>query len=86
MLAEKRGARNHRALPRLKKRKIIAWAKSHYQRTGRWPTGYSGPVVDAPGETWKAVEMALFQGLRGLAGRSTLSQLLRWNGLKKRKA
>ena len=69
-------------MPRLKTRKILAWAKSHYQLTGRWPTGYSGAVADAPGETWKAIEMALFQGLRGLPGGITLSQLLKRNGLK----
>jgi len=85
LLAEKRGVRNLMGLPRLEKRKILAWAKSHHQRIGRWPAGYSGPVVDAPGETWRAVEMALFQGLRGLTGRMTLSQLLRRNGLKTRK-
>ena len=80
LLSEKRGIRNRGSLPRLEKRKILAWARSHYQRTGRWPTGDSGPVMDAPGETWKAVEMALFQGLRGLRGRTTLSQLLKRNG------
>ena len=86
LLAEKRGVRNRGSLPRLEKSEILAWAKSHYEHTGRWPTGYSGPVVEAPGETWKAVEMALYQGQRGLRGRSTLSQLLRRNGLRRGKA
>lgn len=81
LLSEKRGIRNRGSLPRLEQRKILAWARSHCQRTGRWPTGYSGPIPDAPGETWRAVEMALFQGLRGLPGGITLSQFLCRNGL-----
>jgi hypothetical protein len=56
---------------------ILAWATAHHRRTGEWPTDTSGPVEGAPGETWKAVNQALFQGLRGLPGGSSLYQLLR---------
>jgi hypothetical protein len=34
-----------------------------------------GPVVEAPAETWKAVEMALYFGLRGLKKGTTLARL-----------
>ena len=36
----------------------------------------SGPVAEAPEETWRAVNMALAQGHRGLPGGSSLSRLL----------
>jgi hypothetical protein len=55
---------------------VLAWADAHYERTGRWPHGKSGPIPEAPGETWNAVNMALYEGHRGLPGRSSLSRLL----------
>jgi DNA-binding CsgD family transcriptional regulator len=55
---------------------IIAWAEDHHQRTGKWPTQTSGPVLAAPGETWAAINQALRSGLRGLP-RSSLSKVLR---------
>jgi lambda repressor-like predicted transcriptional regulator len=55
---------------------IIAWAEDHHQRTGKWPTQKSGPVLTAPGETWAAINQALRSGLRGLP-RSSLSKVLR---------
>jgi hypothetical protein len=77
LLAEHRGVRNKADLPELTEEVIVAWAAAHHERTGQWPSEASGPIVDAPGETWKAVNLALFQGLRGLAGGSSLYQLLR---------
>ena len=77
LLAKHRGVRNKADLPRLTERAILAWARAYHKRTGRWPTDISGPVQAAPGETWKAVNLALFQGLRGLTGGSSLYQLLR---------
>lgn len=77
LLGKRRGARNSRCPPRLTLKKIRTWAKAHRERTGAWPTPSAGPIVEAPGETWNAVEMALIQGLRGLAGGSSLRQLLR---------
>jgi len=76
MLAEQRGVRNKQDLPLLSVENILAWADSHYQRTKKWPTQTAGAIVDAPGETWQSVQMALWQGLRGLPGGSTLAQLL----------
>jgi hypothetical protein len=56
---------------------ILAWADAHYQRTGRWPQVYTGPVCEAPlGERWRKLDNALRYGLRGLPGGSSLMQLL----------
>jgi hypothetical protein len=77
LLAEHRGVRNKGDLPELTEEVIVAWAAAHHERTGQWPSEASGPIADAPGETWKAVSLALFQGLRGLPGGSSLYQLLR---------
>jgi hypothetical protein len=68
--------RNDADLPRLIRRKILKWADHHFNRTGKWPTCESGPVADAPGETWSAVNLALWQGFRGLPGGSSLATLL----------
>jgi hypothetical protein len=77
LLAEKGKKRNKADLPRLTEQQIFTWAELHRQRTGRWPTPKSGPVVDAPGETWKAVAMALLQGNRSLQGGDSIPQLIR---------
>jgi hypothetical protein len=44
---------------------IRAWAGAHFPRTGRWPNPNSGPVLDAPDETWAHIKQALVKGLRG---------------------
>src|SRR5262249_52289094 len=59
LLAENRGLRNPSQLPPLSREQILKWARLHFHRTGRWPTMRSGPVVDAPGDTWAAVNQAL---------------------------
>ena len=56
---------------------ILVWADAHHARTGRWPTAGSGPIAEAPGETWSAVNMALYCGYRGLTGGASLARLLR---------
>jgi hypothetical protein len=76
LLAAERGRRNHMNLPQLKRRQILAWADAHFQRTGDWPTIDSGPIPEAPPETWLRVETALRNGGRGLRGGSTLAQFL----------
>jgi hypothetical protein len=81
LLAEHPGVRNKSDLPRLKLKQIRSWAKAYRQRVGRWPGAESGPIAEAPDETWKAVDVALKQGLRGLKGGSSLAKLL---GTKKR--
>jgi hypothetical protein len=45
---------------------ILRWADAHRRRAGRWPHQKSGPIVDAPGENWDAVNAALRHGARGL--------------------
>lgn len=76
LLAEYRGVRNRKGLPPYREEQILAWADAHYARTGKWPTGDSGPIAEAPGETWTAVAVALAKGIRGLPGGSSLAQLL----------
>lgn len=76
LLAEHRNVRNPRGLAPLTVGQILRWADAHYQRTGSWPKKESGPVVDAPGETWKAIAMALIQRGRGLKRGGTLARLL----------
>lgn len=76
LLERHRAKRNHLDLPPLKHRQILAWADSHHERTGDWPNVRSGPVLDAPVEHWDLIDNALRQGHRGLAGGSSLRQLL----------
>jgi hypothetical protein len=77
LLARRRGVRNIGDLPRLSIRQILRWADAPRRRTGKWPHGESGFIPHSGGETWKGVEMALFQGLRGLTGGLTLARLRR---------
>lgn len=76
LLRQQRGVRNRLNLPRLSLKLILEWADAHFQRTGNWPSEDSGPVVDAPGETWKGIESALRQKCRGLRIQSTLARVL----------
>jgi len=63
--------------PALSTEIILEWADRHRGRTGRWPNLRSGPVEDAPGETWVAINTALIRGARGLPGGESLSKLLK---------
>jgi hypothetical protein len=76
LLKEERGVRNRAELPPLSEDQILVWADAHHQRTSEWPKVLSGPVFDAPGENWQAIHASLSQGHRGLAGGSSLAQLL----------
>jgi hypothetical protein len=76
LLAEQRGVRNKQRLPRFTERQIVAWTVTHHERHGTWPTHRSGPIIEAPGETWHAVDAALRNGVRGLPGGYSLFQLL----------
>jgi hypothetical protein len=51
-------------------------ADAHHRRTGRWPSARSGPIPEAPGETWGMVAAALPAGGRGLPAGQSLPQLL----------
>lgn len=76
LLAECRGARNHKHLSRLTEQQILAWADAHHDRTGEWPSQRSSWVIESNGETWSGVNTALRQGLRGLKGDISLFELL----------
>jgi hypothetical protein len=76
LLAAERGVRNLGYLPRLRQKEILAWADAHFARTGKWPTQTSGPIPEAPWETWKNVDAGLRIGFRGLRGGSSVAQLL----------
>jgi hypothetical protein len=76
LLAERRGARNRQALPRLNQKLILAWAEAHYEAVGQWPHAHAGPIIQSPGDTWPGVNKALRDGLRGLPGGSSLAILL----------
>jgi hypothetical protein len=54
----------------------LSWADRHKGRTGAWPHLNAGPVADAPGETWRGLNRALWGGHRGLPGGSSLARLL----------
>jgi hypothetical protein len=81
LLEEHRGKQRRLPPPHLTVGQILAWADAHRRRTGRWPTAASGPVADAPGETWAAINAALARGHRGLPGGTSLSWLLAENGV-----
>ena len=76
LLEEHRGAPNPKNRPPLTAGQILVWADAYFSRHGRWPQVRSGPIEDAPGETWSAVNAALEQGLRTLPGGSSLAKLL----------
>jgi hypothetical protein len=76
LLFEHRGVRSRQYAPALRRREILTWARAHHRRTGAWPTAQSGPIAEAPDETWRAVDEALRGGRRGLQGGLTLASLL----------
>jgi hypothetical protein len=49
--------RNKARLPPLTVAQILAWADAHRARTGEWPRVLSGPIPEAPGESWRAVNL-----------------------------
>jgi hypothetical protein len=76
LLAQRRGKRNRKRLPKLSIRRILTWARAHHRRTGHWPNTASGPIREAPGESWGAVNSALAVGYRGLPSGLTLAQVV----------
>jgi len=66
---------NH-ANGQLRLKQILAWADAHHQQVGSWPTMRSGPVPGVKDETWKAIDSALRDGLRGMVRGSSLARLL----------
>jgi hypothetical protein len=76
LLRRARGAGDRRLRPSLSEAQITTWARGHFDRTKRWPNSRSGPIPEAPGETWGGINTALGEGYRGLAGGDTLPRLL----------
>src|SRR5947208_701359 len=72
--APKRLRRGRR--PPLTIRQVLAWAEAHFERTGNWPAWRPDPVFEAAGENWRALDLALKRGSRGLPGGTSLAQLL----------
>ena len=75
-LAAARGKRNQKQPPGLKVRQVLEWADAHRARHGAWPIRSSGAIPDSGRETWAGIDIALSRGTRGLAGGSSLRQLL----------
>jgi hypothetical protein len=86
LLAKYRGRRNKARLPALTPHKIMRWAAAFKRQTGCWPGVLSGPVPNAPGESWQAINLALFVGLRGLPGGDSLAKLLARHGRRRTRA
>ncbi|MBI3866708.1 MAG: hypothetical protein HY290_32910 [Planctomycetia bacterium] len=63
--------------PRLTVPLILEWADAFHLRNKFWPQAGSGPIASRTPETWKRVDAALYNGLRGLPGGSSLAQELR---------
>jgi hypothetical protein len=80
LLSTHRNVRNLATLPPLKEKQILSWADAHHKRTGKWPGCNSGPIRDAPGETWITVDDALRKGGRGLSAGSSIARLLEKHG------
>jgi len=76
LFAEHRGHRNILDLPPLTTKQILAWADQWRRDFGAWPTADSGAIPDAPVDTWRSVNRALYEGLRSFPGGSSLAQLL----------
>jgi hypothetical protein len=86
LLLKHRGKRSGRAVPNLSLKQILAWADAHHRRTGGWPTRASGPIRQAPAETWAGVDAALIQNGRSLRGGWSLARLLeKKRGVRNRK-
>ena len=80
LLAKRRGARYHLALPPLTEEKILRWARAYKRQTGRWPNRDSGPIPNSRGESWGGIRHALNHARRSLKRRTTLKELLESRG------
>lgn len=79
LLAHHLGLRTRATVPPLSVTQILTWADAHFQQIRAWPKRRSGPIFGAIGETWKAVDVALSKGCRGLPGGGSLARLLAEN-------
>jgi hypothetical protein len=77
LLGDETGVRTARHKRQLTELAIVVWADAFHARQGRWPTRRSGPVEGRPDLTWELIHTALRVGRHGLAGGSSLAELLR---------
>jgi hypothetical protein len=70
-----RGVRNRLATPDFTEQMVLAWADRYHDDTGEWPKYQDGSIAGT-GETWCAVDTALFKGSRGFPGGDSLAKLL----------
>ena len=75
LLAKHRGVRNPKRLPPLSTDQIIRWARRYRRDHGDWPRR-SREAIPGTSDTWFSVDNALYKGLRGLPGGSSLAKLL----------
>jgi hypothetical protein len=68
LLAKYRHIQRHVRRPQLTPAEILSRADAHHERMGKWPRATSGPILEAPGETWQPIHAALVKGRRGLPG------------------
>ena len=76
LLARERNVNQGRDCPSLTIPEILRRADAYHVRHGKWPKAMSGPIPEAPGETWRLVSEALRLGKKGLPGGTTLARLL----------
>ncbi|MFQ5462431.1 MAG: hypothetical protein ACE5E5_07360 [Phycisphaerae bacterium] len=77
VLGKYRNVPNPKKPQRLTLKQILQWADRHHKRTGQWPKARSGGAI--PGVNWidwAGVNRALYLGIRGLPGGSSLPRLL----------
>lgn len=84
LLKAHRGKRNPKDVPSLSIPQVLEWADAHHVRTGRWPLDTSGPILEAPGESWNAVASAFSVGERGLPKGSLPAVLAELRGVRHR--
>jgi hypothetical protein len=53
LLAQHRGVPSRRKAAPLTVRQVLTWARAYRGRTGKWPAQHSGPISEAPAETWQ---------------------------------
>jgi hypothetical protein len=75
ILAQHRGRRGN-GLVALTVDAILGWADAYHAAHGRWPDATSGPVDEAPSDTWFNLDKVLGRGGRGLPGGSSLKRIL----------
>lgn len=69
------GFRHPRNLPPVET--ILEWADAYHRQTGEWPKLSSGPIPQAPGESWKTLDKTLRAATRHLPRSSSLARLLK---------